>query len=127
MISIGRDLDGMNLVIGRAMHMGDMLPAKVKPDHSVAYVSHGGDEHMKHDFEVQLGCGKRGTRFSSVISHVNTGSEIPGRNSAFPFQLREMRFQLRAAVNRKPSIARQLFLFSYPLRPRNFNQSVIIT
>lgn len=51
-ISIGRDMDGMNLVVGRAMHMGDMMPAKVKPDHGVAYVSHGGDEHMKHDFEV---------------------------------------------------------------------------
>jgi len=52
MISIGRDLDGMNLVIGRAMHQGDMLPAKVKPDHGVAYVCYGGAEHMKHDFEV---------------------------------------------------------------------------
>lgn len=52
LISIGRDLDGMNLVVGRAMHQGDMLPAKVKPDHNVAYVCHGGGEHMKHDFEV---------------------------------------------------------------------------
>lgn len=52
MISIGRDLDGMNLVIGRAMHQGDMLPAKVKPDHGVAYVSYRGAEHIKHDFEV---------------------------------------------------------------------------
>ncbi|KYM83378.1 hypothetical protein ALC53_06110 [Atta colombica] len=54
MISIGRDLDGMNLVVGRAMHQSDMLPAKVKPDHGVAYVSHGGAEHMKHDFEVLM-------------------------------------------------------------------------
>ena len=49
---MGRDLDGSNLVIGRAKHEGDILPAKVKPEHGVAYVAHGGREHMKHDFEV---------------------------------------------------------------------------
>lgn len=52
LISIGRDMDGTNLVVGRAMHHGDMLPAKVKPDHGVAYVCYGGVEHTKHDFEV---------------------------------------------------------------------------
>ncbi|XP_011263785.1 uncharacterized protein LOC105255934 [Camponotus floridanus] len=54
LISIGRDMDGMNLVVGRAMHQGDMLPAKVKPDHGVAYVSYGGAEYTKHDFEVLM-------------------------------------------------------------------------
>lgn len=53
MISIGRDLDGLDLVVGRASHQGDMLPAKVKPDHGVAYVCHGGVEHTKRDFEVR--------------------------------------------------------------------------
>ena len=52
MVLVGRDLDGSNLVIGRAKHEGDILPAKVKPEHGVAYVAHGGREHMKHDFEV---------------------------------------------------------------------------
>ncbi|KAL2738914.1 natterin-3-like [Vespula squamosa] len=54
MITIGRDLDGMNLVVGRARHHGDVLPAKVKPDHSVAYVCHNGNEHMKHEFEILM-------------------------------------------------------------------------
>lgn len=54
LISVGRDMDGSNLVVGRAMHHGDMLPAKVKPDHHVAYVSHGGSEHIKHEFEVLM-------------------------------------------------------------------------
>ncbi|XP_035741905.1 uncharacterized protein LOC118450321 isoform X2 [Vespa mandarinia] len=54
MITIGRDLDGMNLVVGRARHNGDVLPAKVKPDHSVAYVCHDGNEHMKHEFEILM-------------------------------------------------------------------------
>ncbi|XP_076756579.1 uncharacterized protein LOC143426809 [Xylocopa sonorina] len=54
MISVGRDLDGMQLVVGRAVHNGDMLPAKVKPDHAVAYVCHEGREHIKHDFEILM-------------------------------------------------------------------------
>lgn len=52
MITIGRDLDGANLVVGRARHQGDLIPAKVKPEHGVAYVAYGGAEHMKHDYEV---------------------------------------------------------------------------
>jgi len=52
LIIIGRDLDGRNLAVGRAMHQGDILPAKVKLEHGIAYVSHGGAEHIKHDFEV---------------------------------------------------------------------------
>ncbi|XP_078049756.1 uncharacterized protein LOC144476545 isoform X1 [Augochlora pura] len=54
MISVGSDLDGRNLVVGRAFHHGDMLPAKVKPEHGVAYVCHAGQEHMKHDFEILM-------------------------------------------------------------------------
>ncbi|CAK9826542.1 hypothetical protein ANTRET_LOCUS4373 [Anthophora retusa] len=54
MITVGRDLDGMNLVVGRAVHQGDTLPAKVKPEHGVAYVSHNGVEHIKHNFEILM-------------------------------------------------------------------------
>ncbi|KAH0956632.1 hypothetical protein HN011_005842 [Eciton burchellii] len=54
LIIIGRDLDGRNLAVGRAMHQGDILPAKVKLEHGIAYVSHGGAEHIKHDFEVLM-------------------------------------------------------------------------
>lgn len=52
MITVGRDEDGAQLVVARARHHGDMLPAKGKPEHGVAYVSYGGAEVMKHDFEV---------------------------------------------------------------------------
>ncbi|XP_043507803.1 uncharacterized protein LOC122527572 [Frieseomelitta varia] len=48
----GRDIDGSTIYVGRAYHEGDMLPAKVIPDKSVAYVCHNGEEHPKHDFEV---------------------------------------------------------------------------
>ncbi|XP_076172577.1 uncharacterized protein LOC143149258 [Ptiloglossa arizonensis] len=54
MITVGRDLDGMTLVVGRASHHGDTLPAKVKPDHGVAYVCHNGVEHIKHDYEILM-------------------------------------------------------------------------
>lgn len=54
MILIGRDLDGSSLVVGRAYHHGDLIPAKAKPEHGVAYCSYGGAEHTKHDFEVRV-------------------------------------------------------------------------
>jgi len=54
LIIIGRDLDGRNLAVGRAMHQGDILPAKVKIEQNIAYVSHGGKEHVKHNFEVNF-------------------------------------------------------------------------
>lgn len=54
MITIGRDQDGAQLVVARAHHHGDMLPAKAKPEQGIAYVAHGGAEHMKHDFEVGI-------------------------------------------------------------------------
>ena len=52
MVVIGRDRDGKTLVVGKAHHDGDELPAKVKPEHGIAYVSHNGKEHEKRDFEV---------------------------------------------------------------------------
>lgn len=52
MIIVGRDHDGSNIVVGRAHHQGDLLPAKAKPENGIAYVSYGGQEHAKHDFEV---------------------------------------------------------------------------
>ncbi|XP_044017852.1 natterin-3-like [Aphidius gifuensis] len=54
MIVIGHDLDGSALVIGRAYHHGEILPAKVKPQHGVAYVSYDGVEHTKYDFEIMF-------------------------------------------------------------------------
>lgn len=52
MICAGRDADGATLVVGRATHNGDVLPAKAKPEHGVAYVAYGSYEHEKRSFEV---------------------------------------------------------------------------
>ncbi|XP_015117986.1 natterin-3 [Diachasma alloeum] len=48
----GRDIDGSTIYVGRAYHNGDVIPAKVIPDKQVAYVSHGGEEHSKSEFEI---------------------------------------------------------------------------
>ena len=52
MVSGGVDSDGTQLFIGRADHMGDMLPAKVMPDKQIAFVCYQGQEVMKEEFEV---------------------------------------------------------------------------
>lgn len=49
----GRDIDGGTLYAGRAFHEGDILPAKVSPNHSGALVAFGGTEHTKHEYEVK--------------------------------------------------------------------------
>ncbi|XP_046747824.1 natterin-3-like [Diprion similis] len=54
MICAGRDADGASLVVGRAIHNGDVLPAKAKPEHAVAYVAYGGQEHEKRQFEILM-------------------------------------------------------------------------
>ncbi|XP_044018598.1 uveal autoantigen with coiled-coil domains and ankyrin repeats-like [Aphidius gifuensis] len=54
MVEIGVDHDGLKLVIGRASHNGDILPAKVKPEHGVAYVSYNGVEYGKTDYEIMF-------------------------------------------------------------------------
>lgn len=51
-VSGGRDIDGTEIFVGRAEHQNEMIPAKVIPQKDVAYVCHGGQEHMKHAFEV---------------------------------------------------------------------------
>ncbi|XP_017758622.1 PREDICTED: uncharacterized protein LOC108549643 [Eufriesea mexicana] len=63
-ITGGRDIDGCAIYVGRAFHMGDMLPAKVIPEKQVAYVCHNGEEHAKYDFEV-LCPGEFGWEFAS--------------------------------------------------------------
>lgn len=49
----GHDVDGAQIYVGRTYHEGDILPAKVIPSKNVAYVSHGGNEISKHQFEVR--------------------------------------------------------------------------
>ncbi|XP_031840300.1 natterin-3-like isoform X2 [Nomia melanderi] len=77
MVSVGKDLDGLTLVVGRAFHHGDMLPAKVKPEHGVAYVCHLGQEHIKHDFEILLPADFNWTRASH--GHVPENAVEAGR------------------------------------------------
>jgi hypothetical protein len=52
MVRGGIDADGTVIFIGRAFHEGDMIPAKVMPDKNACYISHGGEEIPKEDFEV---------------------------------------------------------------------------
>uniref|UniRef100_A0A182IQW8 Uncharacterized protein n=1 Tax=Anopheles atroparvus TaxID=41427 RepID=A0A182IQW8_ANOAO len=51
----GHDTDGAPIYVGRAYHEGDQLPAKVLPSKQAAYVSHNGQEILKHSFEVLCG------------------------------------------------------------------------
>lgn len=53
-IRAGTDIDGTPIYVGRAIHGGDTLPAKVIPSKNACYVAHGGLEILKDDFEVIL-------------------------------------------------------------------------
>ncbi|CAL7941810.1 unnamed protein product [Xylocopa violacea] len=54
MVVVGQDLDNLDLVVGRAVHDGDLLPAKAKPAHGLCYVSYLHREHTKTDFEILM-------------------------------------------------------------------------
>lgn len=53
-VHVGTDKEGVGLYAGRALHEGDLLPAKINPTHEVAYVCWGGEEHAKQDYEVSV-------------------------------------------------------------------------
>lgn len=48
----GHESDGSQIFIGRAYHMGDLLPAKIVPSKKIAFVSYGGQEVPVRDVEV---------------------------------------------------------------------------
>jgi len=48
----GEDLSGETLYIGRVMHQGSKIPGKLHLSHGVVYVSWGGKEHGKREYEV---------------------------------------------------------------------------
>lgn len=48
--------DDEPLYIGRAEHEGALIPGKVKVSHGVCYVSWGGLEHAKQDYQVLCNC-----------------------------------------------------------------------
>lgn len=52
--------------MGRAFHEGDMIPAKVIPSRQVAYISYGGAEIPKHDYQVR----KNFSDFFQAFRHV---------------------------------------------------------
>lgn len=52
-VHVGMDKGGDRLYVGRAFHEGDLLPAKVNPSHSSAYVCWGGLEHAMSHYEVR--------------------------------------------------------------------------
>ncbi|XP_052895735.1 uncharacterized protein LOC128302926 [Anopheles moucheti] len=52
MVPGGVDSDGAQIYVGRAHHAGDLIPAKVIPDKSAAYVAYGGEETLVHQVEV---------------------------------------------------------------------------
>lgn len=51
----GHDTDGSQIYVGRASHEGDLVPCKVIPSKQAAYVSHGGSEIAKQNFEILVG------------------------------------------------------------------------
>lgn len=52
-VPAGYDIDGSRIYVGRAYHNGHCIPAKVIPSKRVAYISWGGCEHIKRDYEVR--------------------------------------------------------------------------
>lgn len=68
-VRAGRDADGTNIYVGRAFHEGDLLPAKVIPDKAIAYVSYGGQEHPKSEFEL--------LRFGNFVWEFTSHGAVP--------------------------------------------------
>jgi len=54
-VHVGMDKSGDRLYAGRALHEGDLLPAKINPNHTSAYVCWGGSEHAVDHYEVLCG------------------------------------------------------------------------
>merc|ERR1712127_187545 len=46
------------LFVGRAMHEGSLVPGKINPSHSSLYISYGGQEVAKKQYEVLVQDGK---------------------------------------------------------------------
>ncbi|KAK6617621.1 hypothetical protein RUM44_005209 [Polyplax serrata] len=50
-VKSGLDKDGGKLYVGRAIHEGEMHPAKIVPNHECAYISFCGEEIRKDEYE----------------------------------------------------------------------------
>ncbi|XP_063701481.1 uncharacterized protein LOC134831623 [Culicoides brevitarsis] len=51
-VQVGVDQDGSGIYLGRAHHNGDIIPAKVIPAKSAAYIAWGGEEILVNNVEV---------------------------------------------------------------------------
>jgi len=51
----GHDSDRTTIYIGKAVHNGDEIPAKVIPQKKAAYVPYNGKEHAVHSYQVLCG------------------------------------------------------------------------
>jgi hypothetical protein len=61
--------DNEDLYVGRARHEGALLPGKIVPSHGVCYVSWGGQEHGKNEYEV-CGAGYTHTLTHSLVEQL---------------------------------------------------------
>ena len=52
--STGAQDGGKRLFVARALHKGSLVPGKLHQGHTVCYVSWGGEEHGKNQYEVLL-------------------------------------------------------------------------
>uniref|UniRef100_T1I462 DUF3421 domain-containing protein n=1 Tax=Rhodnius prolixus TaxID=13249 RepID=T1I462_RHOPR len=50
-VKSGLDKDGGTMYVGRCFYEGDLLPAKVAPTHECAFVSYGGKEICRNEYE----------------------------------------------------------------------------
>ncbi|XP_055837291.1 uncharacterized protein LOC129905756 [Episyrphus balteatus] len=77
----GKDLDGSPIYVGRAFHEGSNFPAKVVPSKNCAYISWGGREIRKTDYEILVGENYRFIKpsLNSIpLNSVRTGNSADG-------------------------------------------------
>lgn len=55
-VEAGIDKDGGKIYVGRALHEGELHPAKVVPNHDCAYISYNGEEVRMEEYEVNYFC-----------------------------------------------------------------------
>lgn len=51
-LHVGHDVDGSQIYLGRAQYQNELLPAKVIPSRSAAFISYGGQEIAVHNVEI---------------------------------------------------------------------------
>lgn len=75
-VSAGHDSDGTPIFVGRALEGFTTIPAKVMPSKQACYVSHDGQELLKHNFDYLVGEGFEWVGSSS--GHVPDNAVLAG-------------------------------------------------